>query len=178
MKNVPQWLIIHQTGGTDANPKADTSNQTFEVVNEYHRKLWNYKSSLGHFIGYHYFIDKTGKVTQGRADSDVGAHTKGLNSQSIGCCLAGNFDATMPTVAQTRALKALLERLSSLYAIPPERIVPHRRFANKTCYGTNLSDTWAAELVAKEVEKSCSLERFTTNELFAEIRRRIAGMGT
>jgi len=114
MKNTPQWLIVHHSSGTDANPKADTSNQTVEIINEWHRQLWNYKSSLGWYVGYQYVIDKTGKVTQCRADSDVGAHTKGLNSQSIGVLVIGNFDVTMPTVAQTRALKTLLERLMAL----------------------------------------------------------------
>lgn len=110
-KNIPKFLIIHHCGGTDLNPLADSSNQTFEDVNAYHRtapNVWlGYLSSLGYAIGYHYFIEKNGKVTQGRADTDEGAHCKGFNTQSIGICLAGNFDATMPSQAQIEALKAL-----------------------------------------------------------------------
>ena len=145
--NVPQYLVIHHTGGIDANPLADSSNQTFEIVDAYHKQLWNFVSSLGHYIGYQYFIDKTGKLTQGRADTDEGAHTIGYNLKSLGICLAGNFDATLPTQAQIDTLKTILSQKSLQYSIPLEKIVPHRTFAVKTCYGKNLPDTWASDLV-------------------------------
>lgn len=145
--NKPQYLIIHHTGGTDTNPKEDTSHHTFEIVNEWHKKLWNFKSSLGFYIGYHYFIDKNGKVTQGRADTDEGAHTIGKNNSSLGICLAGNFDVTTPTQAQITALKALISSKMTKYQIEINGVVPHRHFANKSCYGSKLSDTWAQDLL-------------------------------
>lgn len=147
MMNNPQYIIVHHTGGTDANPLADTSNHTFEVVNDYHKKLWNFQSSLGYYIGYHFFIDKKGKVTQGRAYKDTGAHTIGKNNSSIGICLAGNFDATDPTDVQVMSLRRLLQQLVQDLKIKEENIVPHRTFANKTCYGKRLSDGWARSLV-------------------------------
>ena len=170
MRNVPKWLIVHHTGGAAADPRADTSHHTFEMVNEYHRRLWNFRSSLGHFIGYQYFIDKAGKVTQGRADTDEGAHCLGRNRDSIGICLAGNFDVTDPTKKQEQALRDLLLSLSVKYSIPVSNIVPHRRFSNKSCYGTRLADGWAASLVATEN----SLKGYTTMQLIEELQRRIA----
>lgn len=138
--NKPQYLIIHHVGGSDANPLADTSHHTFEIVDAYHKSLgWG-------GIGYHYFIDKAGKVTQGRKDDAEGAHTKGYNSKSLGICLAGNFDATLPTKEQETALKALLLAKMSQYGLTADKIVPHRKFAVKTCFGRKLSDTWAADL--------------------------------
>jgi len=172
--NVPKWLIVHHTGGTDASPRADTSHHTFEIVDNYHRGLWNFRSSLGHYIGYHYFIDKNGKVTQGRADTEEGAHTKGMNLKSIGVALAGNFDATLPTAEQTEALTELLKELSIKYTIPVTNIVPHRMFANKTCYGNKLGNKWAADLV--KVDNKGSLSQFTLTELFVEIQKRIEAM--
>jgi len=145
--NKPQWLIVHHCGGSDADPKADTSNQTFEIVDEWHRLKWNFKSSLGHYIGYQYFIDKTGKVTQGRADTDEGAHTIGKNLSSLGICLAGNFDVTKPTQAQVDALKTLLKAKMEQYSIPLANVVPHRTFAVKSCYGNLLPDSWARDLL-------------------------------
>ncbi|MES2224177.1 MAG: peptidoglycan recognition family protein [Patescibacteria group bacterium] len=147
IKNNPKYLIIHHTGGTDADPKFDTSNQSFEVVNEYHRQKWDFKSSLGFYLGYQYFIDKNGKVTQGRADSDEGAHTIGKNLESIGICMAGNFDVTMPTTLQIQALKTLIKNKMALYSIPLSNVVPHRKFAVKSCYGNLLGDYWAQVLV-------------------------------
>lgn len=148
--NTPKWLIVHHTGGTDANPKQSTQGQSFAVVNSYHQTRWpHFLSSLGFHIGYHYFIDRDGLVTQGRADTDEGAHTIGKNSESLGICLAGNFDIGVdrPTPAQISSLKDLLIKKSKQYNIPIEMIVPHRTFANKSCYGYSLPDIWARSLV-------------------------------
>ncbi len=52
--NNPEKIILHHTGGTNANPLADTSHHTAEIVENWHlAKGW-----LG--IGYHFFIEKTG----------------------------------------------------------------------------------------------------------------------
>lgn len=105
------------------------------------------KSSLGFWVGYHFYIAKNGIITQTRAYTDEGAHTKGQNSQSIGICLAGNFDATLPTEAQIKSLTSLLIKVISDLKISPTEIYPHRKFAQKTCYGNRLSDTWARDLI-------------------------------
>jgi N-acetyl-anhydromuramyl-L-alanine amidase AmpD len=155
--NKPQWLVIHHTGGTDKNPLADSSNFTFKQCDDYHKLLWNYKSSLGFYCGYHYYIEKNGKVYQARADSDLGAHTVGYNDKSIGICLAGNFDSTMPTAAQTKALGTLLMQKLKEHNLRATAIVPHRKFAVKTCYGNKLPDTWAqlqvSTSIVEEVDK-------------------------
>jgi len=169
--NRPAFLVIHHTGGTNNDPLADTSHHTFEIVDNYHKSLWNFRSSLGHYIGYHYFIEKDGKVTQGRADTDEGAHTRGMNTRSIGICLAGNFDATKPSKKQEKALAELLTTLAAKYNIPAENVVPHRKYANKTCYGTNLSDTWARDLLLGK--NPCRVSKFTTVELINELKLRI-----
>ncbi len=145
--NIPKNLIVHHTGGDGG---IDTSNQTFEIVRDYHLSLgWE-------TIGYHYFIDKMGKVTQGRKDFYHGAHTKeiNMNNESLGICLAGNFDITMPTQAQIASLKELLTFKMNQYAITTERIFPHRHFAigsnglpYKSCFGTKLSDNWSRDLI-------------------------------
>lgn len=172
MKRIPKWAIIHHCGGSDANPLMDSSNQTFEDVNAWHREnpnTWLGRlSSLGYALGYTYFIDKTGKVTQGRADDEQSAHTKGYNNNewdppenaSIGICLSGNFDFSMPSVEQINALKLLLRSKMTEYQIPIENIVPHRKFAVKSCYGNLLADNWARNLVLPPVKKveSCEAE--------------------
>lgn len=141
MINKPEYLIVHHTGGTDKDPLADTSHHTFAIVDEYHKSLGWGK------IGYHYFIDKAGNITQGRKDDEEGAHTIGYNTKSLGICLAGNFDVTMPTIAQRNTLRDILTIKSKQYAIPLEKIVPHRFASGKTCYGKLLSDDFARKLI-------------------------------
>jgi len=171
--NRPKYLIVHHTGGTQADPLADTSHHTAAIVNNHHKTLWpGFVSTLGWHVGYHYFIDKAGQVTQCREDWEEGAHTRGYNSVSIGICLAGNFDATKPTREQKRALKNLLIRLSNKHGIVRENIVPHRKFANKTCYGRNLSDSWARDLLT--ADGVSSLRSFETIDLIEELKWRIA----
>lgn len=129
-------------------PLADSSNYTLAQCDADHKARFNMKSSLGYYVGYTYFIDKKGVVTQTRKDGEEGAHTIGHNKDSIGICLAGNFDATLPTQAQINSLKHLMAEKVALYNIPLDNIVPHRKFATKTCYGKLLSDDWARKLIA------------------------------
>lgn len=143
MPNKPEYIIIHHTGGTNANPKADTSHHTASIIKAGHlANGWK-------DIGYNYVITKNGVVEKGRAENQEGAHTIGYNSKSIGICISGNFDVTYPTVEQENALKELLGALQTKYKIPIENIVPHRKFARKTCYGSLLKDDWGQNLVKK-----------------------------
>jgi hypothetical protein len=139
--NIPKYIIVHHTGGTDANPLADTSSHTMEQVDQWHRaKGWD-------GIGYNWYIEKSGAVKQGRDEKKEGAHTVGYNNQSIGICLAGNFDATLPTKEQEKSLAGLIASLRAKYTISAENVVPHRKFANKTCYGKKLAEDWARKLI-------------------------------
>ncbi len=149
----PKYLIVHHTGGSDLNPLQDSSNYTVVQCNQDHKIRFNFISQLGSYVGYQYYIDKAGTVTQCRNDDEEGAHTIGYNTQSIGICLAGNFDLTKPTDAQIISLRKLLQEKSALYHIPSYNIVPHRKFAVKTCYGNKLPDDWASKLLISETPK-------------------------
>lgn len=106
-------------------------------MNAYHRSLWNFKSSLGYFIGYQYYIDLAGIVHQGRKDDEEGAHTIGQNKDSIGICIEGNFDVSKPNAAQINALKALILQKMTQWAIAPNQVFGHRIYANyKSCPGS------------------------------------------
>jgi len=167
--NNPEYLIVHHTGGTASDPLADTSHHTFEIVDAYHKSLGWGK------IGYHYFIEKDGKTTQGREESEQGAHTIGYNDKSIGICLAGNFDATLPTHEQKLALKALMQDILTRFEISPDRIVPHRNFANKSCYGNRIGDNWAREILNfNQPPEEVTLTDATDDELLAEVKKRMA----
>lgn len=162
--NIPKYLIVHHTGGSDANPLQDSSSFTFDQCNQLHKLKFNMVSSLGYYVGYHYYISKDGEVKQARSDSDEGAHTIGHNSESLGICLAGNFDATDPTPDQVESLKTLLKKKMVENSIPLVNIIPHRHFAVKTCYGNRLADNWAALLVSEsnkeqQIAKALSLVR-------------------
>ena len=76
-------IIVHHAGGTDSNPLQDSSNYTVAMCNNDHKARFNMLSSLGSYVGYHYFIDKAGVVTQTRADTEEGAHCVGYNNTAF-----------------------------------------------------------------------------------------------
>jgi len=162
-KNNPTKIIVHHTGGTDRNPLADTSHHTAQDIDRYHRSL-GWKG-----LGYHWYIEKNGKVVQGRQESEEGAHARGYNKKSIGVCLAGNFDLTFPTGTQIASLRKLLREIMDRHNISADQIVPHRIHANKTCYGRRLHDTWARDLVVIPVKHS--LFDYSLEELVIHIVR-------
>ena len=144
--NKPEYIIIHHTGGTDLNPKADTSYQTMEIIDAWHQEKEFTISSLGWYCGYHYVIERDGKLRQARQEYEEGVHTIEYNKRSIGVCLIGNFDSFLPTNEQILSLKILLRELVEKYKMKTEFIIPHRHFANKTCFGKKLYDLWGQDV--------------------------------
>ena len=132
-----QKIIVHHDGVSRKGP-------SFAIVNEYHKSIGFPISSLGYYVGYHYWIERDGKTIQARSEDEVGAHTRGQNYTSLGVGLAGNFDKELPTKEQVDALGKLLDRLCTEHTIPLGQIFPHRKYAEKTCYGSRLTNNWAS----------------------------------
>lgn len=81
-------------------------------------------------IGYHFYIRRSGEVTQHRRLLEVGAQARGYNRCSIAVCYEGGLSARNGEPADTRtpeqkqALGELLGRLHKLF--PKALIVGHR----------------------------------------------------
>ncbi len=87
-------------------------------------------------IGYHWVIGLDGEVMRGRDEREVGAHTLGRNSRSIGVCYIGGLDSEgnpkdTRTPAQKESMLKLLKELKQRY--PSATIHGHMEFANKAC---------------------------------------------
>jgi len=121
--NNPNKIILHHGGGW----------LNFKGVNEWHKQRWGFKSSLGYYAGYQYFIERDGKIYQGRADNEKGAHTKGQNENSIGICLMGNGEEKDFTPEQYQSLKELLDKKRVEYNISKSEIYAHQDFAPTLC---------------------------------------------
>lgn len=161
--NKPNKIIVHHFGGTDKEPLADSSNATAQDVDMWHRARWPgftsrvFRNKIGelYHVGYHYIIEKDGTVVQCRALTEEGAHCIGQNRSSIGIALAGNFDATRPTINQERAFKKLFNEIVAQYpSITKHDLYPHRRYATKTCFGNNLPDDYFTLLLKPEDEQA------------------------
>jgi len=105
-------------------------------------------------IGYHYFIRKNGRVETGRDLSqpgrfEVGAHSQGENSASIGICFEGGVRAASPNVGfdsrtpeQTAAMVALIRRMQVRF--PGAVVTGHRDMpgAATQCPGFDVRAWW------------------------------------
>lgn len=87
-------------------------------------------------IGYHFVIYRNGQIVCGRPISEIGAHTTGHNTDSIGICYIGGLDENgnpkdTRTIEQKLSLFNLIKYLTEKY--PKSRIATHNMFARKAC---------------------------------------------
>lgn len=94
-------------------------------------------------IGYHWIVDRDGKVLAGRPETVIGAHTVGKNSGSIGICLIGGHGSAETdsfgdhfTRAQDITLGQMIDAISARTQI--ERVSGHNEYAAKACPGFNV----------------------------------------
>lgn len=139
MTNTPDKIILHHTA------ISGPGDQLWKVEN-YHKSRGWAKSNHGWHIGYHYLIEKSGKVIYARHETEEAAHTIGQNKSSIGVALAGNFNFEEPTADQIKTLKGLLSRIVKTYGLRADRIFGHRSFGFTDCPGTRLGQRWGAFL--------------------------------
>ncbi len=103
-------------------------------------------------IGYHFLIDRAGRVVEGRPIRFQGAHAgnRETNRGNIGICVLGNFvpqpergpdyaRAQHPSEAQWKSLERLVGALRKRYGIPRRQIFAHKDFRDTSCPGPELS---------------------------------------
>ena len=116
---IPKYIIIHHSF-TDDSKLVD-----WKAIKDYHVKENGWSD-----IGYHFGVEGVdGKylVMKGRAEDAIGAHCKdgGMNNQSLGICLVGNFDKYDVPKEQWSLGVELVRKLSKKYSIPVINIKGH-----------------------------------------------------
>lgn len=129
-------ITVHHEGS--AKPNNDTTPAqvagTLRLIQSQHRK----RMGAGD-IGYHFIIDRTGTIWQGRDSRYQGAHTSGANSNNLGVMLLGNFEIQQPTLQQIQSLNNLVSSLVRLHGLNPRTdIYGHSDFCNTQCPGKHL----------------------------------------
>lgn len=89
-------------------------------------------------IGYHYIIDRAGRVIEGRNIAYQGAHVSGQNPHNIGVMLLGNFEKQSPSQVQFNSLQSTLRYLMARHHVPVSRVYTHRELGPTACPGRNL----------------------------------------
>ncbi len=89
-------------------------------------------------IGYHFIIDRAGRLWEGRSLIYQGAHVRAQNENNIGVMMLGNFDRQAPTNAQLATLERTLAHLRRQYRVPTSRVYTHQELNPTACPGQNL----------------------------------------
>ena len=131
----PRYITVHHDG-MDAFLATNQagSAERIETIRTGHRsKGWG-------DIGYHFIIDRNGRVWEGRDMRWQGAHVKNSNEGNIGVMCLGNFELQSPSAKQLEALENLLACLRAEYKISRSCVRTHREWpgAKTACPGRNL----------------------------------------
>ncbi len=130
-----KYITVHHDGMSPFMAKDQNSaSARIEIIRNGHRsKGWG-------DIGYHYVVDRGGRVWEGRELRWQGAHVKGCNEGNIGVCNLGNFDEQSPSDEQLEALEKLLTCLMDKHSVPVSRVRTHKEWpsAATACPGRSL----------------------------------------
>jgi len=130
-RKLTEMIVIHHAGFPDGD-----KDSSAEEIHKFHQEVNGWAG-----IGYHYVIRKDGTIEQGRKPLAVGAHALHHNKNSVGICVAGNFEVAKPNCEQMDSLKLLTAWLCQKYKLNPMRkgvIVGHRNLNDTACPGENL----------------------------------------
>lgn len=124
-------LTFHHSG--DPKPFVDNDYQGtaahLEYVRQYHR------SRGFQDIGYHFAIDRQGRVWQLRSLKYQGQHVRYNNEHNIGVVVLGNFELQKPTQAQLDRIKTFGNLLRKQYNLPISRVKTHQEIVRTECPG-------------------------------------------
>ena len=134
-------ITVHHEGNPKPNNDVGAAQvaETLRLIQQEHRSRMNAAD-----IGYHFIIDRSGRIWQGRDEAYQGAHVSGQNANNLGILLLGNYDVQQPTAAQLASLDRLLRHVMRAYQVPKSRVYCHGELANTRCPGVNLRNQFAA----------------------------------
>jgi len=164
-------IIIHHSGGTQADSYASTLHHTWQNINEYHKQRWNFPSQyiFGQYGGYNICYDpKDRTFHQFRAIGEETAAVKGKNFDSIHICILGNYNNKLgkpPTDPMTFTIqndmiwfisdilegradtRKLIIATNTELNIKLRNIHAHKFYSSTDCNGSSLDESWMRNLM-------------------------------
>lgn len=145
--------------GVHCSASRDTTHRNFDAIKAYHMSYrYNYtvvsKEEAERLmaagekvekpwrdIGYNFvteYIDGVLHTLIGRSKSISGAHISGYNHELLGYCIVGNFDDDTPSEEHYKEAGRVCGNQAHEHGFGVDMIVPHNKYANKTCPGVNV----------------------------------------
>ena len=131
-----KWVTIHHDGLD--SPMTETSMDASAARIEWIR--CGHRGRGFSDIGYHYVIDRDGRVWEGRNLRWQGAHVSKHNEQNIGILVMGNFDIQRPSQQQLDGMQRWVSTLLKRYRLEDGRVRTHGEWpgAKTACPGKHL----------------------------------------
>ena len=130
-------ITIHHEGWTPVNfTIQSTTAERIEKIRKFHTgpdRRWG-------DIGYHYIVDRAGRIWEGRPIQYQGAHVSKNNEHNVGILVLGNFEKQSPSSAQLKGLYGTVDALASKHKVKTALIRSHREINPTTCPGKNLQN--------------------------------------
>lgn len=126
----PYRITVHHSGMLEPEEQSLSAAATIiKKIQRNHQKQRHWAD-----IGYHYLIDRSGRVWEGRSIRYQGAHARGHhnNHGNIGIVLLGNFTRQRVTAQQAYSLNAILYTLCRKYGLRPSKIYTHSEMVGGT----------------------------------------------
>lgn len=148
-QNQPTKIITHTAVSAKHHTAADVGLWHYQRWGGYSPSTLLPGNDVRRYCGYHIVINWDGTWEQVRNFTDEGIHCKGQNFSSIGVVFMGDGDKHKPSIAQQNAWRnEVWPFILSYYPeILTQQIYPHRKYANKSCHGKLLSDTYYSDLL-------------------------------
>ena len=137
-------IVLHHSGGTPTASKSDiTGEQRFKVIKkEQHAHAVVAGWGENYVMDYHFVVGQTGKIFTGQPIENPSWHATNyqVNLASIGICLLGDFEKTIPPKAQENATTHLIVELVNKYGIAVENIKRHKDIVSDITHKANSTD--------------------------------------
>lgn len=135
----PRRVTIHHSAVYIRDPRPRAAAAQIGKIQREHMRNREYGD-----IGYHFLIDPSGRIWEGRELRYQGAHASGSNNiGNIGICLLGNFmrqrnDGQGPTQAQVQSMEQLVVQMMRHYRFGGDALFCHSDFKNTACPGPRM----------------------------------------
>ncbi len=120
----PTHIFLHHVG----------YNHSVYTVNKGHKDKGYPKSSLGWYVGYHYYI-RNGKLWKTRKEDEVGMHNRGYNEKAVAIGFDKNHETTPLSNQDQKLATPLMKGIQKRWNIPNENIKGHCDTDNTVCPG-------------------------------------------
>lgn len=91
-------------------------------------------------IGYHFAIDRNGRVFQARPLELQGAHVKNNNPGNLGIVVFGNYEKIRPTQASLESVNKMVAYAMERFNVPLSQVRTHQELRSTACPGRFLQE--------------------------------------